>query len=1147
MDRFSPTISNFGSHGARLVHKTHPLLFGPLFLVLGVTGGGASEHNRTLTFEDRVGAQEAIERVDYSHQIGATRRFEEAVPREVIESKVRRSLKLSVALEAYWNAPVTAAMLDGETRRLAQRTRLPERLQEIYAALGNDSFLFEECYARQVLVERLAREFFSSDVRIHAEARREAATLHEQLLSGVLSAGALHPRRTVVTLRRRTESDLSSTEAPFTGGRAGARANRTLDLSSEDFHRLRSLSPAEAGAIGPVVDRSESFTISVVLGETGDNAEIAIFSIPKLSWSDWWGKTGARIDETTAHQVVHVGVVLPSLARRAALSCQDVWDNRSLDDLPDARSGHAAVWTGTEMIVWGGNDGGRSLNSGGRYDPTTDTWAPTSAANAPEVRQGDTVVWTGTEMIVWGGFGNAFLDSGGRYDPATDRWTSTSIANAPQAREYHTAVWTGTEMIVWGGYGMNGAPFLDSGGRYNPATDTWTSTTTAGAPMGRQYHTAVWTGSRMIVWGGYGDAFLDSGGRYDPATDTWAATSTTNAPEGRQSHAAVWTGARMIVWGGFGTFGSDFLASGGRYNPATDTWAPTTTSNAPEGRYFHTAVWTGTEMIVWGGASDSSGSLDSGGRYDPTTDTWRGTGNTDSPAGRGGHSAVWTGTEMIVWGGQGSDTWLDSGGRYSPATDAWAPTSALDAPEARSEHTAVWTGTEMIVWGGMGSNGWLASGGRYDPTADTWTPTSTANAPEARLYHTAVWTGVEMIVWGGQGSGGWPNSGGRYDPAIDTWTPTSTANAPEGRAFHTAVWTGTEMIVWGGFGADSSALFNSGGRYDPSADRWASTSTANVPAGRYSHSAVWSGTEMVVWGGFGTFGSEFLASGGRYDPATDTWVPTTTSNAPEGRYFHTAVWTGTEMIVWGGFGTFYGSEWLNSGGRYDPPTDSWLPTASSNAPEGRYFHTAVWTGTEMIVWGGVGSRALLDSGGRYDPALDTWESTTPSNSPEGRESHTAIWTGTGMIVWGGSGGLLRSGGVYEPIGVTDDDGDGIPDACDNCPTVPNPDQDPCACGPSCGASDVTISFDSPEGHGSGVVRWLVARESDVVGFNVVEIDSKGNRTQLNPALILCAECSTGLGHGYMAIIPKHKSGQDLFVEVVRLHGPVSMYGPAQRI
>ena len=56
----------------------------------------------------------------------------------------------------------------------------------------------------------------------------------------------------------------------------------------------------------------------------------------------------------------------------------------------------------------------------------------------------------------------------------------------------------------------------------------------------------------------------------------------------------------MIVWGGNGTGGD--LNTGGRYNPSTDSWVATTTTGAPDARVLHTAVWTGTEMIVWGGA-----------------------------------------------------------------------------------------------------------------------------------------------------------------------------------------------------------------------------------------------------------------------------------------------------------------------------------------------------------------------------------------------------------------------------------------------------------------------------------------------------------------------------------------------------------------
>ena len=81
---------------------------------------------------------------------------------------------------------------------------------------------------------------------------------------------------------------------------------------------------------------------------------------------------------------------------------------------------------------------------------TDDTWTPTTLTNAPAARCAHTAVWTGSEMIVWGGDGVTFLNTGGRYNPSTDSWTATSTTNAP-VPERHTAVWTGSEMIVWGG------------------------------------------------------------------------------------------------------------------------------------------------------------------------------------------------------------------------------------------------------------------------------------------------------------------------------------------------------------------------------------------------------------------------------------------------------------------------------------------------------------------------------------------------------------------------------------------------------------------------------------------------------------------------------------------------------------------------
>jgi len=391
--------------------------------------------------------------------------------------------------------------------------------------------------------------------------------------------------------------------------------------------------------------------------------------------------------------------------------------------------------------------------------------------------------------------------------------------------------------------------------------------------------------------------------------DTWIVT-TTNAPTGRVAHTAVWTGTEMIVWGGEDAFGNHFN-TGGRYNPSTDSWIPTSLTNAPDGRANHTAVWTGSEMIVWGGQTNST-RLNTGGRYNPATDSWTPTSTDNAPSARYAHSAVWTGGEMIVWAGY-DGSYVNTGGRYNPATDSWAPTNIVNAPTGRRYHTAVWTGSEMIVWGG-GAMGYLNTGGRYNPATDGWAPTNTTNAPTARVSHTAVWTGSEMIIWGGEGNSGRLNTGGRYYPGMDSWTATSTTDAPSPRGVHTAVWTGNEMIIWGGYPAlgglnDSdtqqaqfatpigTATAKAVPRPSPSANMVGSAE----PSGKFSPTPTPTGTPSP-------------GNGGRYDPNMDTWRATSMTDAPNARWIHTAVWTGSEMIIWGG--TFGGTDLFRDAGRY---------------------------------------------------------------------------------------------------------------------------------------------------------------------------------------------------------------------------------------
>jgi hypothetical protein len=121
----------------------------------------------------------------------------------------------------------------------------------------------------------------------------------------------------------------------------------------------------------------------------------------------------------------------------------------------------------------------------------------------------------------------------------------------------------------------------------------------------------------MIVWGGQNPASTFSkygdGAAYDPVSDRWFTTPASGAPSARDKHVAVWTGARMVVWGG--TSSCCYLNTGGEYDAATNTWAPTFSHGAPIARAQHSAALLGTSAILWGGLGTGSKTTNTGATY----------------------------------------------------------------------------------------------------------------------------------------------------------------------------------------------------------------------------------------------------------------------------------------------------------------------------------------------------------------------------------------------------------------------------------------------------------------------------------------------------------------------------------------------------
>jgi N-acetylneuraminic acid mutarotase len=926
----------------------------------------------------------------------------------MVLERVEDDLRKTMALELYWSRTLETEDLQKEINRMARATKDAGRLAELWASLDNDPRKIAECLVRPLLVDRWLRQAYAYDERFHGEVRaraRDSRKLHTTA-TDLPKAGERYIEATFSTGTAAPGASLPEAEWDHLASQLFRALSPRRSTPPDTRSKLESL---QVGKLSGVIEGEYGLYVVAVLEKSAERVRLGMAVWDKEPFDQWWAGTKSSIPMVEPREAAAVS--LPSLSGG---SCQpDTWSPMD-PDMPLPRHGHTAIWTGSEMIVWGGFEG-VPLDSGGRYDPTTDLWTSTSTAGAPTGRGDHAAAWTGTEMLVWGGRGvEGFAGPGGRYNPTTDTWVPMSDVGEPVDRYGSSAVWTGTDLIVWGGKDGTGSTYYDTGARYHLATDSWSSISTTGAPTGREDHTAVWTGSRMVVWGGFtedpvlGFIALNTGGRYDPVTDSWSDTRVNGAPSPRGFHTAVWTGTEMIVWGGFDDLGA-YPLQGGRYRPSNDQWSSMSTANSPTGRDSHTAVWSGTAMIVWGGY-DEFGIPNTGGRYQPSTNTWLATSITGAPSPRGSHTAVWTGSEMIVWAGTAFVP-TSSGGRYNPASDAWTPTlDTSTRPQARSGHSAVWTGSEMIVWGGSHQFVDLDAK-RYVPAIDAWTAINTVGDPSPRLDQTAVWTGSEMIVWGGQKQQGvyvQLGDGGRYDPAADAWMPTSTMTAPTPRAFHTAIWSGTEMIVWGGGQTSSGGpAFNTGGRYDPSSDTWLATTGTGAPLARDHHSAVWTGSEMVVFGGY-IFGP--TRTGGRYRPGSDTWTPTTTNDVL-GRTNHGATWMGSRMLAFGG-----DDEHLehDTGNRYDPLGNSWTSIATAGAPVQIYQHSLVWACDRALVWGIGPNPPGANGGNAYDPLTDAWAPLASPGAPWGRQAHSAVATDTGMIVFGGTSfsDATATGGVY---------------------------------------------------------------------------------------------------------------------------------------
>ncbi len=279
---------------------------------------------------------------------------------------------------------------------------------------------------------------------------------------------------------------------------------------------------------------------------------------------------------------------------------------------------------------------------------------------------------------------------------------------------------------------------------YDPTTQAWRTLRTDVVPaeLAGSLGTPFWTGSEVLLWN---TAQTSVSGLWNPESGAWRPLTLpahlSSRPDTRFCRAR-WTGAELLVWcGGVDPnrpTADDRAPGGARYDPTTDTWRPMSAANAPSQRFNPYLVWTGQELLVWGGnlrgpeprIPSLSGQptyprAADGGRYDSTLDTWRSFSGPELPTNWSGAAVEWTGSHIVLYGGHEPDP---AGGYQVRGTGYWWDLAAgrmriaQDPPvelgiRGRAGAFIAWTGSSLVIWGGDAGllGGALSDGAVFTP------------------------------------------------------------------------------------------------------------------------------------------------------------------------------------------------------------------------------------------------------------------------------------------------------------------------------------------------------------------------------------------------------------------------------------------------
>ncbi len=181
-----------------------------------------------------------------------------------------------------------------------------------------------------------------------------------------------------------------------------------------------------------------------------------------------------------------------------------------VDGGPDAPLfDHTVTWTGDAALIVGGNGSDDRLDgalvSAGRQWNAERGWRSIGSPPGP-ARNRHAAVWTGTELIIWAGssapfgIGDGLMSSAAAYDPSADRWRSLADSPASLARVWGDGAMAGRYAVF---AGEDGPVPLETVAIYDTELDAWSEIHFGGPTLA-----VAGADSAAFVLGLRGDGFV---------------------------------------------------------------------------------------------------------------------------------------------------------------------------------------------------------------------------------------------------------------------------------------------------------------------------------------------------------------------------------------------------------------------------------------------------------------------------------------------------------------------------------------------------------------------------------------------------------------------------------------------------------------